>query len=65
MVDATTVVEGDPSAMICATMVTTPTTATLEKEVVATLSTEDDTGQQITNIATLIKSRVSKSGGDL
>ena len=45
VVDATTVVEGNSSAMVCATMVTTPTTATLEKEVVVTLSTQDDTGK--------------------
>lgn len=46
MVDATTVIEGDSSAMICATMETNPNTATLEKEVVVTLSTEDNTSKQ-------------------
>lgn len=53
MVDAATVVEGDSSAMICVTMITSPATATLEKEVVVTLSTEDDTGKHVYNNYTL------------
>ena len=46
MVEDITIVEGDSSTMICVTMSTTPTAATLEKEVVVTLSTEDSTGKQ-------------------
>jgi hypothetical protein len=45
MVNAATVAEGDTSAMVCATMATTPTTAILEKEVVVNLSTQDNTGK--------------------
>lgn len=47
VVNAATVVEGDSSAMVCATMVANPTAATLEKEVVVTLSTQDNTCKQI------------------
>ena len=46
MVEDVTVVEGDSSTMICVTMLTAPTAATLEKEVVVALSTEESTGEQ-------------------
>jgi hypothetical protein len=44
-VAATIVAEGDNTSVVCASVLIVPTMATLGKEVVVTLSTEEGTGR--------------------